>query len=503
MKKALMLVVFATLVVPKIWAGKHPVALDPKGDAATCVQCHEAKTKGKSVHTAMSLGCLSCHEVRVIKSKDKKREDVTRVKLIKPTPTAQCLTCHEAKKTGSGNSRVHAPVTRNCLTCHDPHVSEIKNQLKKAASGEAKENLCLTCHNEGVNVSKGGSRHAALDTGCDTCHVTHKTGAADQRENRVHLVKDAPALCVDCHDVNDAALTKAHRNQPFQKADCLACHDPHQSAKPKLAQRFQHTPFESGACDSCHAEAKDGKVVLTGSDTRAVCVTCHDEQAKKIEKAKVQHPGAQGECVACHSPHASKFDRLMNPDPVKVCENCHADKAAMHKKEPVLHHAAFTDGCFTCHSGHGGDRPKLLRAEGNKLCLECHSPQRRPIFNAETQTIGLFGNAVRMPAGYFLTFSPLNLRSGDTAGHPTGTHPVSAAVDRSDPDKKRAMGCMSCHKPHAGKRALLVTDTLSSLTLCSRCHAGMLGADTAPEGPVAPTTLPGQAAPSGKKKVKK
>ena len=45
-----------------------------------------------------------------------------------------------------------------------------------------------------------------------------------------HLTKSAPALCIDCHDVKDASLQKAHHDQPFGTADCTTCHDPHQSA---------------------------------------------------------------------------------------------------------------------------------------------------------------------------------------------------------------------------------------------------------------------------------
>jgi hypothetical protein len=42
-------------------AAKHPVPLDPKADSAICLSCHEDKTKGKSVHSAIAMGCLSCH----------------------------------------------------------------------------------------------------------------------------------------------------------------------------------------------------------------------------------------------------------------------------------------------------------------------------------------------------------------------------------------------------------------------------------------------------------
>jgi cytochrome c553 len=53
-------------------AAVHPVPLDKKTDGAKCLECHEDKAKGKSVHSAMATGCLGCHEIRVNK-------DVTRV----------------------------------------------------------------------------------------------------------------------------------------------------------------------------------------------------------------------------------------------------------------------------------------------------------------------------------------------------------------------------------------------------------------------------------------
>ena len=53
---------------PSLLAKTHPVPLDPKADASTCITCHEDKTKGKAVHSAIAMGCLSCHEIRVNKA---------------------------------------------------------------------------------------------------------------------------------------------------------------------------------------------------------------------------------------------------------------------------------------------------------------------------------------------------------------------------------------------------------------------------------------------------
>ena len=205
-------------------AATHPVPLEPNTDSAKCIECHQDKAKGKAVHSAIATGCTSCHEVRVTK-------DVTRVKLITATPYALCLTCHADKNAADLKGTVHPPAVRDCLKCHDPHTTDNKNQLLKPTSGGANENLCLTCHTQGLNVPDKGSRHAALDMGCETCHVTHKVGEKGKIEFDYHLTKATPALCLDCHDPKDASLIKAHQGQPFATANCVQCHDPHQSSQ--------------------------------------------------------------------------------------------------------------------------------------------------------------------------------------------------------------------------------------------------------------------------------
>ena len=81
--KSIIILVLVSAFSAAAWAAIHPVQLDPKTDSATCAQCHEDKTKGKSVHSAIAMGCTSCHEIRV-------KKDVTRVKLITTTPVALC-----------------------------------------------------------------------------------------------------------------------------------------------------------------------------------------------------------------------------------------------------------------------------------------------------------------------------------------------------------------------------------------------------------------------------
>jgi len=459
-------VLVAAVAVPAL-AKQHPVPLDPKTDSAKCAECHADKTKGKAVHSAIAMGCTSCHEIRTSK-------DVTRIKLTTTTSAKLCLQCHSDKDASQIKGHVHSPAVRDCVKCHDPHVSDNKNQLLKPTSGAAKtDNLCLQCHNMGLNVPEKGSRHAALDMGCETCHVTHKTGDATNREFSKHLTKNAPALCIDCHDVKDASLAKAHQNQPFEKADCLTCHDPHQSRSPKLMQAFVHAPFEGGksSCESCHQPAKDGKVVLTQASSKELCLTCHSDKTEQIEKAKVQHPGAQGDCTDCHGPHAGKSPGFLKPDPVSACTTCHTDQAELHKKK-VLHQPAFEQGCATCHEPHGGDNQHLLRAAApNALCLECHGPEPQPKKLEAEHLVTIFDGKVKLPENYFAKVPTLALKYG--RGHPTDRHPVSDILDPSNLNKVlKPINCLTCHQPHASAQAgLLAKDQANNTAFCSTCHS--------------------------------
>src|SRR6202020_1687483 len=143
------------VAIGPVMAKTHPVPLEKNVDAAKCLECHEDKSKGKAVHSAIATGCLSCHEVRVNK-------DVTRIKLITSTPQALCLSCHSDKDAATLKGTVHPPAVRDCIKCHDPHTSDNKNQLLKAESGGKGQNLCLDCHQQGLNVPQKGTRHGGL-----------------------------------------------------------------------------------------------------------------------------------------------------------------------------------------------------------------------------------------------------------------------------------------------------------------------------------------------------
>src|SRR5271169_5123161 len=96
------LVMALSLSASFLMAAIHPVPLDKNTDASKCIECHEDKAKGKFVHSAIAMGCTSCHEIRVNK-------DVTRVKLITASSSAVCITCHGDKNASNLKGTVHPP----------------------------------------------------------------------------------------------------------------------------------------------------------------------------------------------------------------------------------------------------------------------------------------------------------------------------------------------------------------------------------------------------------
>jgi predicted CXXCH cytochrome family protein len=235
--------------------------------------------------------------------------------------------------------------------------------------------------------------------------------------------------------------------------------------------QFTHPPFADKQCDVCHAPAKDGKVALTQPNAKALCVTCHDEKAKLIETAKVQHPGAAGDCTDCHSPHASKQPGLPKTDAVNICLGCHSDIDDLRKKS-VHHQPAFSQGCATCHAPHGGDNDHLLRAKGNSLCLECHGPDAKPKKLEAEHQVAIFNDQIKLPDDYFTKNKVVVLPLKYGKGHPVDGHPVSDVTDPTDITKVHAkINCLTCHQPHASANPdLLAKDQKNNMEFCSSCH---------------------------------
>lgn len=450
MKRLWMLAILGWLMLPPVDAAVHP-ALPPNVSAAKCLECHGNLNKGKFVHAAMAKGCLSCHEVRVT-------GDITRVRLVTTNPLDLCLVCHADKNASTLKGTVHSPAVRDCLKCHDPHHAEFKNLLVKSTSGPSpQQNLCLTCHNTGLDVPAGGSRHAALDKGCDTCHVTHKVGNPAQREFADHLTKDSPQLCLDCHDAKTPAMLKAHPNQPLASADCLKCHDPHQSPSPNLlraAAPVKAVPIITQV--TAEHPYIDPKNIKTET-----CIKCHPNKSQ----GKYVHTAVAQGCDNCHTAASDKGKTTITDVATggDLCAMCHEAVKA------TVQHGPYKQGqCLVCHDPHTSNYPKQLRASVNDLCLQCHGPEAdRTIVDTPPEVV-IFQGKVKLPVAYLDNVPVLPLKYG--LGHPVEKHPVADVVN---PKTKItfAMNCLSCHQPHAGNvPAMLVNDQQNNMQFCKTCH---------------------------------
>lgn len=464
-------VLFSGLMVSKSFSlekdREHPVKVTsaqlekPK----SCLGCHKT-IEGKFIHSALSSGnCAGCHEA---KTKDEKT-------IISLTNTGNelCLMCHDNKRTTSAKSRIHSPVAEGeCTACHNPHSSANKFQLVQPLSGVKNENLCLLCHDIGVETPQKGSRHAALDMGCDSCHVTHKTGPPEKQEFAYHLAQSIPALCLNCHDTANKQLMAAHRGQPVSESNCVSCHDPHGSEDPKLLHKFSHPPFAERQCDSCHETTKDNRVVVMEKGKRSLCAMCHEEVEKKVLSSKAPHGVfAQSDtCTVCHSPHTSPFPQHLNLEPNSLCATCHKAWVEERSKKVFKHAPVFKGGCTICHEPHGSNFSKHLRADINDLCLTCHARDAQGEAGSDANTLILFSGTVKLPGNYLNQLKHIPVQRGGNKGHPQLNHPVGDMTDATNSQRK--ISCVSCHDPHAGNGniRMFVTGTKSSSPLCVRCH---------------------------------
>ena len=438
----------------------HPVSVSQKQalDPAFCLQCHADKN-AKYVHSVIAQKtCNSCHLFSTDGSE-------TKVKLI-ASGRELCLQCHADKDAEHANGDIHAPVKEGCTSCHDAHASQHDNLLVKPSAGAKENSVCTSCHQEGLAAPAGGSRHAALDMGCESCHITHKSGDPKKKEFQFRLITAAPALCRNCHTDSDPKLRKAHKDQPTANSDCTRCHDPHRSTVAKLLHPNGHDPYAKNQCEKCHAAAKDDKVVLAEGGQRALCYNCHDKKKAQVEQSSTKHPVPYltETCTDCHDPHASRYPSLLRQSEANTCATCH-EKSAL----PVQHGPYMRGQCTSCHDPHGANEPKLLRASENNICRSCHVLGQSGV-KVKDDKVQLPWNAVIAKADYDLA-PKLGLDANGDTGHPVVGHPISGPnIHAAD---KAPLGCSSCHQGHSSKTSgLLPASATDSIQLCEQCHKG-------------------------------
>ena len=336
-----------------------------------------------------------------------------------------------------------------------------------AAKAEPAAPECLKCHSAiGAAMAKK-VKHAAMEGGCESCHVNHRDKKAAAEAKGEHYLQDKqPAVCGMCHDAADQKIAAAHKGQPFAQSECSGCHNPHGSDQPKLMAEQAHGPFGARECDSCHKAPKDGKVVLTEASVSALCFGCHADVEEKYRKSKFQHTlmkSDENSCTDCHDPHATNQKFGLRRPVTRLCSTCHADLTEGKK----FVHQPVGESCTICHEAHGGRFGKQLRAEGNAACNDCHDYRANPAKKDGGARVVL--GAVEVPEDLVKGARKILVDSAGK-GHPLIGHPTAGAGDRSSGGKAR-MTCLSCHQPHAGAHRQMYVQDQRGQALCDRCHA--------------------------------
>ena len=267
--------------------------------------------------------------------------------------------------------------------------------------------------------AKPVSSHAPFEAGeCKICHQ----GADPKQPGPV--VKQPPALCLECHEEFTAVMKRPHTHMPA-RTNCTICHNPHNAANRKLLRQ----------------------------EPVALCGSCHGSLREASSKAKVQHraltTGAQ--CANCHNPHASTVEKLLIQLPFDLCLSCHnRDDMAGAGGKKLQNMKAWLDGnkewhgpvaakdCSACHEPHGGNQFRLLKESYPQefyapynprtyaLCFSCH--REEAFSTAQTTALTSF-------------------RNGSTNLH--FVHLQQAGRGRT---------CRACHEVHASKQEHHIRD---------------------------------------------
>ena len=191
----------------------HPYLETKDRKTETCLKCHPTKNQGKFVHTAVGMGCESCHQAA-------SADDKTTI-MLRATGGDLCSKCHEINK----DPVLHGPYKAGqCLICHNPHTGAYAAQTRAAVS-----TLCLGCHmlnQPDARVNAETKTVSLLDGRIYDLATWERAPkiAAAHFENKLARRASAPVAVKESERLNT-------------ESNCLTCHDPHSSRAEHLLRK--------------------------------------------------------------------------------------------------------------------------------------------------------------------------------------------------------------------------------------------------------------------------
>ena len=327
---------------------RHPVKAPREESNTVCLRCHAAVLERpvaghRTWVDARKVACASCHLVHFARGDRAAAHERPAAAAMadleaagaKPLAAELCLKCHpdaHPDMARSGHRDLMAG-EKSCGECHGNgslHAAAggLENLILLPTKQDAAEadRTCIACHEEAERplLAWTCSEHRRENVACVACHDPN---AAQGRT----LLKEDPALCVDCHGDVGAEFRLPFRHRvPEGTMKCADCHDPHGNEA-----GLHRLELTRDACVRCHPE-KGGPFV-------------YDHTAKTLEG-----------CTVCHRPHGSPNKRLLETREVRtLCLSCHPDLPLSHDQKPG---SVYRD-CMRCHVEiHGSDvNPRLHR----------------------------------------------------------------------------------------------------------------------------------------------
>ena len=185
---------------------------------AMCLDCHQDTGRMHwqgSAHESADLGCTDCHRIH--------QTD----RILEPNnEMAVCADCHQKVRADLYKASAH-PVRHGliaCSDCHDSHGSAGPAALQRLTLNQQ----CFACHAE-----KRGPflwEHEPVTEDCASCHLSHGSN------NPALLVRRAPFLCQQCHQVMPGGSHAGHINELYDwrggkgkrrfllGTSCMNCH---------------------------------------------------------------------------------------------------------------------------------------------------------------------------------------------------------------------------------------------------------------------------------------
>lgn len=283
--------------------------------------------------------------------------------------------------------------------------------------------------------------------------------------------KEAACGGESCHrmEARESDITP----KPYTQGICYSCHK-------DLVENNQwvHGPAGAWACLGCHEmearklRAAGRKMVKYSCDSKMIsvlCYKCHDKKETEFSKFKYQHgPVGAGACSACHSPHGSNFRYQLRWEVNTVCVACHENIKKLLEK-PNIHGIIPKKGCVACHSPHGTDFLRQLYYPIKELCFTCH-----PAIKAKINSHGVQGHPVegridpRRREDCEECVDCIDcLKQPGVKGVPRTQEDCRRQCN--DCDNRCMFSCASCHNPHASEAKFLLSNE-NRMQVCTQCH---------------------------------